>query len=83
MNTPINQGIVAFVIWSVFSTWYYVNYIREIDEVDEIAIETTGKHNSGEPGVPFQDHFQPLKQVEAARVLVIKKAWNWRTARLC
>lgn len=40
MNTPINQGIVAFVIWSVFSTWYYVNYIREIDEVDEIAIET-------------------------------------------
>jgi outer membrane protein OmpA-like peptidoglycan-associated protein len=32
MNPHVLQGIVAFIIWSIFSTWYYVTQIKEWSE---------------------------------------------------
>jgi outer membrane protein OmpA-like peptidoglycan-associated protein len=32
MNTHILQGVIAFVLWSVISIWYYVNHIKDLDE---------------------------------------------------
>lgn len=31
MNIHIVSGTVAFVLWSAFSTWYYINYIKVFD----------------------------------------------------
>lgn len=31
MNINVSLGILFFVIWSIFSTWLYVNHIRVID----------------------------------------------------
>ena len=38
MNLHILYGSIAFVIWSSFSTWYYVNYIKEFDEPEAAPI---------------------------------------------
>lgn len=38
MNRHLTQGFIAFIIWASFSTWYYVNYIKEWPE--EVPIVT-------------------------------------------
>jgi outer membrane protein OmpA-like peptidoglycan-associated protein len=38
MNSNVFFGVIAFVIWSTFSTWFYVNFIKEFDQVKKIAL---------------------------------------------
>ena len=33
MNITVVQGIMTFIGWSIFSTWYYVNFIKEFEPV--------------------------------------------------
>ncbi len=32
MNPNVLWGTVSFVLWSIFSTWYYLNYIKSFPE---------------------------------------------------
>ncbi|XOV94728.1 MAG: OmpA family protein [Bacteroidota bacterium] len=38
MNVNFSLGLLSFIVWSTFSTWYYVNYIKHFDE-EPLAIE--------------------------------------------
>jgi outer membrane protein OmpA-like peptidoglycan-associated protein len=35
MNTNVLLGTISFVIWSAFSTWLYVNYIKDFDDLPQ------------------------------------------------
>ncbi|MEQ8881856.1 MAG: OmpA family protein [Cyclobacteriaceae bacterium] len=37
MNANLSLGIISFIVWSTFSTWYYVNFIRHFENEPEIA----------------------------------------------
>lgn len=32
MNTNVLTGVITFFAWSIFSTWYYVNFIKDFDK---------------------------------------------------
>ena len=40
MNANLSLGILSFMIWSAFSTWYYVTFIRQFDEGEKATIES-------------------------------------------
>ena len=42
MNSHVTTGFIVFVIWSTFSTWYYVNYIKDFDP-QQLAVEMQGE----------------------------------------
>lgn len=39
MNVNLSLGILSFIIWSAFSTWYYVTFIRQFNEPEKPAKE--------------------------------------------
>ncbi len=49
MNTHFIQGLVAFVIWSTFSTWYYVTYIKLFDSSKNTTSETLLQESTKAP----------------------------------
>jgi outer membrane protein OmpA-like peptidoglycan-associated protein len=45
MNNNVVFGVLTFLLWSAFSTWYYVNYIKVFDpvEISSAAMDTVMK----------------------------------------
>ena len=43
MNANLSLGILSFMIWSAFSTWYYVTFIRQFEEGEKPEIEVVIK----------------------------------------
>lgn len=39
MNIHLTSGIIAFLCWSTFSTWYYVNFIKDWEQPPPEQIE--------------------------------------------
>lgn len=39
MNPNILWGTITFCAWATFSTWYYVNYIKDFEEPDVTEIQ--------------------------------------------
>lgn len=41
MNINVLMGSITFLVWSAFSTWYYVNYIKQFDQASgkEVFVE--------------------------------------------
>lgn len=37
MNVNLSLGILSFILWSTFSTWYYVNFIKEFPEDESMV----------------------------------------------
>lgn len=69
MNINVTLGVISFVIWSTFSTWFYVNFIKDFERVpiEELAdryallptaLETAANNDPPIPAVvppvPFQ-----------------------------
>ncbi len=48
MNPNVLWGTVSFVIWSTFSTWYYVNYIKD-KGADEIPVSLSAPQEVSKP----------------------------------
>ncbi|MEQ8472311.1 MAG: OmpA family protein [Marinoscillum sp.] len=37
MNVHLTSGIVAFICWSAFSTWYYVSFIKDFGTTEPVV----------------------------------------------
>jgi OOP family OmpA-OmpF porin len=49
MNPHVLQGTVAFIIWSIFASWYYVTQIKEWPEPSTMVDQTVPKEKSEIP----------------------------------
>ncbi len=68
MNVNLSLGILSFIVWSTFSTWYYVNFIRHFDdEYEMVEISST----SG-PKEPISE----MSPADSVELLEVKKSLN-------
>jgi outer membrane protein OmpA-like peptidoglycan-associated protein len=66
MNNNVFLGIVCFVLWSIFSTWFYVNHIKEFNAPLQKELTT-------EPVKKTDPVVQALPEIELSKAFTFHK----------
>ena len=67
MNQNILWGTVAFSIWATFSTWYYVNYIKDLGNSTPVELPHAVDIETPKPVEPIVDQGE-IEEVRDERV---------------
>ncbi len=74
MNINVLLGVVSFVVWSTFSSWLYVNYIKVFDTnpKKELVVQPDSKDMSA------ADSEKSEKAIEAPIPINLSKTFNFQ-----
>lgn len=67
MNINLSLGVLSFAVWSAFSTWYYVNHIKDFESSVPVSKEETN-----DTGIVAET----VSTIEASEVEVTKVELN-------
>ncbi len=80
------QGIMAFIGWSIFSSWYYVNFIKEFEsvsgmfsgeEVEIPGIDKTAEAESIAESITVIDESKEIPEKEPLAPISISKNFTF------
>lgn len=72
MNPNVLLGVTAFIVWSTFSTWYYVTYIKQFPEENVAEIPVP------EEPEPEKETEAPVDSIQAPEPINMLEAFTFK-----